>query len=214
MNKETTLKLLNRFVDYNRNNMNKPFSQDLKIGKYLCATDAKIVVLIPETEENKIEAVEGYKPPNIDGILPEFKDEIQVDFKYIFKLYNDIPIIERLRMEECGSCEGAGEFTHYGNSYECKECDEMGEVQTSFKEKVKNPNTVFRFSEIDIDIKYIVSIIEIYNTSKSKTFSISKLGKGLIWFKMDEIYIGIAGKHDIEDEKKKWDVINVELQTI
>lgn len=214
MNKETTLKLLNRFVDYNRNNMNKPFSQDLKIGKYLCATNAKIVVLIPETEETKIEDEEGYKPPNINGILPEFKEEIVVEFKDILQLYNDIPIIERFRMEECESCDGAGDFTHYGNSYECKECDEMGEVQTNMKEKVKNPNTVFRFNELDIDIQYVVSMIEIWNTAKPKTFSIAKLGRGLIWFKMDEIYIGIAGKMNIEDEKKKWDIVNVELKNL
>ncbi len=216
MNKETTLKLLNRFVDYNRNNMNKPFSQDLKIGKYLCATDAKIVVLIPETEETKIEDVEGYKPPNINGILPEFTDKIDFDFSYLKKLFDEVPIIERFRMEECEACDGDGKFEHYGDWYDCKNCDEIGEVQTNFKEKVKSPETAFRFKDADISISKIQSIMEIqFALQKTEfEFKIMKLGKGLVWFKLDEIYIGIAALHDIEDDKKKWTVIDVELKNL
>lgn len=216
MNRETTLKLLNRFVDYNRNNMNKPFSQDLKIGKYLCATDAKIVVLIPETEETKIEDVEGYKPPNINGILPEFTDKIDFDFSYLKKLFDEVPIIERFKMEECEACDGYGKFEHYGDWYECKNCDEMGEVQTNYKEKVKSPETAFRFKDVDISISKIQSIMEI-QFALQKTdfeFKIMKLGKGVVWFKLDEIYIGIAELHDIEDDKKKWTIIDVELKNL
>jgi len=212
MDKTATLKLLNRFVDYNRNNMNQPFSQQLKIGKYLCATDAKRVILIPETEDCKIENVEGYKPPNIDGILPEFKEEIFIDFKNISKLYYDIPLVERFIMQECDSCDGAGQFTHYGNTYECKECDEMGEIQTHMTEKVKNPNTVFRFKEMDIDIKYVHELIEVFNVVKPKIFSIVKLGGSVIWFKLDLVYIGVACMYNVEEEKKEWDIINVNLK--
>jgi hypothetical protein len=89
MDKTATLKLLNRFVDYNRNNMNQPFSQQLKIGKYLCATDAKRILLIPETEDCKIENVEGYKPPNLKKkyllIL-----KISVNYITIFLLLKDL----------------------------------------------------------------------------------------------------------------------------
>jgi hypothetical protein len=216
MNKETTLKLLNRFVDYNRNNMNKPFSQDLKIGKYLCATDAKIVVLIPETEENKIEDVEGYKPPNIDGILPEFKEPFDLDFKYLKKLFDKVPIIERFKMDECEACDGDGKFEHYGDWYECKNCDELGEVQSHYKEKVKSPETAFRFKDVDISISKIQSIMEIqFALQKTEfEFKIMKLGKGTVWFKLDEIYIGIVALRDIEDDKKKWTVIDIELKNL
>lgn len=216
MNKETTLKLLNRYVDYNRNNMNKPFSQDLKIGKYLCATNAKIVVMIPETEETKIEDVEGYNPPNINGILPEFTDKIDFDFSYLKKLFDEVPIIERFRMEECEVCDGDGEFKHYGDWYNCKNCDEMGEVQTNIKEKVKSTETAFRFKGVDISISKIQSIMEIqFALQKTEfEFKIMKLGKGIVWFKLDEIYIGIAALHDIEYDKKKWTVIDVELKNL
>lgn len=222
MDKETTLKLLNRFTTRERDTLAKPFSQELKIGKYLCATDAKIVVLIPETEENKIETAEDLqlppnkRPPNVNGILPDFKseDEIVLDFNDIFKLYSDIPIIERFRMDVCDSCDGDGKFTHYGNDYDCKECDEMGEVQTSFLEKVKNPCTVFRFKENNIVMEHIIGMIAIFNNAKPKTFSIVKSSHAIMWFKMDEIFIGCCVKNNLSDEKKTWDIVNVELSVV
>jgi hypothetical protein len=215
MNKEIALKILNRFVDRTRNNMNQPFSQQLKIGKYLCATDARIVVLIPETDENKIENEEGYKPPNIDGILPEF-EPMDFDFKYLKKLYDDVPIIERFRMQECEACDGDGKFEHYGDWYECKNCDEMGEVQTNFKEKVKSPETAFKFKDVNIAVGKIASLMEIqFALGKTEfEFKIMKLKSSIVWFKLDEILIGIAGLHDIEDDKKKWEFVNVELKNL
>lgn len=216
MNKETTLNLLKRFVDSNRNNMNKPFSQDLKIGKYLCATDAKIVVLIPETEENIIEEVEGYKPPIIDGILPDFKEPFDLDFKYLKKLFDEVPIIERFKMDECEACDGDGKFEHYGDWYECKNCDEMGEVQSHYKEKVKIPETAFRFKELNISIEKLGSLFEIEKAigKPEFEFKVMSLKTSIIWFKLDEIYIGIAALRDIEDDKKKWTVIDVELKNL
>lgn len=213
MNRETTLKLLYRFVDHSRPHMDKPFSQELKIGKYLCATDANKILLIPETEEIKIEKAENYNPPNVNGILPEFDKEptIELDSKYIFKLFNDIPIVERYRMEECESCDGEGSFTHYRHSYACKMCDELGEVQTMHLEKVKNPNTVFRFNETDIELKNIAWLLEVFNTVLPKTLFIAKLGKAIIWFKLDETYVVFSTKIDIEEEKNKWDVVQVDL---
>jgi hypothetical protein len=169
--------------------MNQPFAQDLKIGRYLCATNAYLVCLIPETEETKIEDVEGFKPPNINGILPDFKDAFDLDFKYLKQLYDAVPIIERFKMEECEACDGDGKFEHYGDWYECKNCDEMGEVQTNYKEKVKTPETSFEFK-------------------------VMSLKTSIVWFKMDNVIIGMAGLHNIEDDKKKWTILEVELKNL
>lgn len=217
MDKETTIQLLNKFVDYEKSNLRMPFIQETKIGKYLCATNAKIVVLIPATADNEFENEEGFIPPSIDRILPIFDELIDINFKYFLKLYNDISIIERFATNECGSCEGAGSFTHYGNSYDCKECDETGEVETSYKEKCKNPNTAFLFkdgnNEVHIELKYIIRIIDVYNTLQKEnvSFSIVKLSNLVVWFKLDDIYIGTVKIWNFDEEVKKWDVINVKL---
>ena len=216
MNRETTLKLLNRFVDYNRNNMNQPFAQDLKIGRYLCATNAYLACLIPETEETKIEETEGFKPPNINGILPDFKDAFDLDFNYLKQLYDTVPIVERFKMEECEACDGDGKFEHYGDWYECKNCDEMGEVQTNYKEKVQTPETAFRFKELNISIEKLGSLFEIEKAigKPEFEFKVMSLKTSIIWFKMDNVIIGMAGLNDIEDDKKKWTILNVELKNL
>jgi hypothetical protein len=115
-------------------------------------------------------------------------------------------------MQECESCDGEGQFDHYGNIYKCKECRETGEIQTHMTEKVKNPNTVFRFKEMDIAIKYVYELIEVFNVVKPKIFSIVKLGASVIWFKLDSVYIGIACMYNVQEEKNKWDIINVYLK--
>ncbi len=214
MNKETALKLLWRFVDPNHTSLALPFSQELKIGKYLCATNAKSVLLIPATEDIKFNDPEEVqlklKQPNLNGILPNFKaeDEIVIDFKQILQLYNDIPFVEKYKMEECESCDGDGSFRHYGNEYECKKCDGHGETQTCHLEKIKNPNTVFRFKETDVEIKYISEMIHVFNILKPKTFSIVKLSNSIFWVKFDNIYMGNVAKFNMDDEDKKYDIIN------
>jgi hypothetical protein len=227
MDKETSIQLLHRFTDINRHNMSNPFRQDLTIGKYLCATNGDIVVLIPETKENQI-GESNIKYPNINGILPEFKDDALIDFEYILKLYSDVPIIEMEITEDCESCDGKGVFTHYKYTYDCKYCDEKGKIGTGTNEKIKDPNTVFRFKEINVPIKYIKELIIIYNTKKNFQtdkqmrgeyfmtpppikFKIVHFGKSLIWFKIDDIFIGIASASPINESK--WKVVNINIDS-
>lgn len=200
MNREDTLKLLNKFVDPNRNNMDKPFSQELKIGKYLCATNGTTVILIPETEENKIENEVGYNPPNIDGIIPDFTDKINLKFNHLKKLFNEVPIIEQFITEECEACYGGGRFEHYGDWYECKNCDEKGQVKTRHIERIKDPKVVFSFKGTLIHISKINLILEL-----QKNISIVKICKSIIWFKIDEIYIAICGVY----EDNEYNIIDV-----
>lgn len=216
MNRETTLKLLNRFVDYNRNNMNQPFAQDLKIGRYLCATNAVLVCLIPETEETKIEDVEGFKPPNINGILPDFKDAFDLDFNYLKQLYDAVPIVERFKMEECEACDGDGKFKHYGDFYECKNCDEKGEIKTDYKEKVKDPETAFSFNGFNLGVEKIGNLFEIQKVINKTEFEFKVIiiKPSVIWFKIDNVIFGIACLRNYDDCDIKYKLINVELKNL
>lgn len=42
-------------------------------------------------------------------------------------------------------------------------------------------------------------------------FKIMSLKTSIIWFKMDNVIIGMAGLHDIDDDKKKWTTLEVKL---
>jgi hypothetical protein len=211
MERKETLRLLNKFVDRNRSGLSEPFSQQLRIGKYICATNARFICCIPETDENRIENNPALKPPSIDKILPDFKNQQPFNFSVLLKQYEDMPLTERFKMLECESCEGRGEFRHYGNMYECKECDQMGEVQTCMKETCKNPNTVFRYDvdgiRVDILLSYIEWLIEIYNLVQPKEVTIADVRRNLIWFRLDDTYVAISGVPDIEEERKQYDII-------
>ena len=68
-------------------------------------------------------------------------------------------------------------------------------------------------NEVHIELKYIIRIIDVYNTLQKENVSVSsvKLSNSVVWFKLDDIYIGIVKIWNFDEEVKKWDVINVKL---
>lgn len=221
MNKETTLKLLYKFVDRNRKNLCKPFSQKLKIGGiYYCATDAHVVICIPQSQQNNDEDIDIYytnnyiKPPNIDGILPEFSP-VDIYFNYFMQLYNNVPEEKRFIMEECEACDGLGSFRHFGHSYECKSCDEKGRVQTTFTEMVKGPNTVIKFKNVCLPLPRITYLMEVAKALNNPAivFKIMAITNSTVWFKLDEILVCISGKM-IDDDDEKPTIINFEFNKL
>jgi hypothetical protein len=211
MNKETALQILRNFLDHSRENLSHPFSQELSIGKYLCATDATTIVLIPETKGNAIENVPGILPPNINGILKDFSNPTSLNFIYLKSLYDEISIIERYRTVECESCDGQGKFSHYSYYYDCKECDETGKIETTQKEKVKDPNTVMLFKDCIISTKKIEAIFFIQKfISEPIELKILYSDRALTWFQINDIIIGIAALSQLDDKVvKEWKIIKV-----
>lgn len=212
MNKEITLKILKNFVDHSRENLGHPFSQELTIGKYICATDATTIVLIPETEENKIEDHPDVLPPNVNGILKDFSNPITLDFNVLKSIYDEIPIVERYKKLECDSCDGKGKFYHYDHWYECKLCDKTGTVESQWeKEKVKEPNTVLQFNDCIISTKKIEAIFFIQKfISEPIELKILYTDRALTWFQINDIIIGIAAVLQLDDEEvKEWKKIKL-----
>lgn len=203
LDSETTNYLLNRYVDYNNSRMDRPFSQELTIGKYLCATDGFMIVLFPETENNKIENDTYFKPVDINKIIPKvFSNDIEVDFDSILKLYSEVNIVKQEIINECESCEGDKKFEHFGEWYECKRCNETGVMKTGSFEDVKNPNSVFVFKEHHMSIKRIEKVIYIYKSILPEKVKIIELTPHLIWFDMDGVRIAVAGFMPDKDDKK------------
>ena len=171
MNRDTTQELLRHFLDYERPSMSAPFWQELKIGKSICATDGKSVLIIPYTDENAVENdVEIKNYPNVDAILPDFSSPAPLDFKHLLKVYTEIPIEEFYPMETCYSCDGDGKFSHYGEVYSCKKCDQSGKVQSQYKIKDKNPNIIFKFKDTHLSIEMVRNIFLIYGAMQKENF--------------------------------------------
>lgn len=206
MKENRTIEFLYNFVDRENPSLYKPFSQELKIGKYICATNGYIVVLIPENKINKIKEI-NTKAPKIDNILPKFIDNIELDFNIIINAYKNIPIKEYEIEHLCDSCDGDGKFEHYGHFYECKECNEKGIVKTGRFEKDRNRFACFAFKAIEIEIKYIEKLIKVYLYKKEQLksdpkFKILNIGR-VIWFSIDNILVALSPMYkDIEDQEK------------
>lgn len=209
MDKETLNIILRKFVDYDTQRFEKPFSQNLKIGKHICATDGKKLILYPDKGENFIDEVEGIKPPNIDGILPDFYP-IDLDFDNLKKLYGDVPTIERNVREECESCDGDGSFKHYGHTYYCKSCNESGVIETSFIEKIKSPDFVFKFQNSLVEIEKISALMEVYGLLKKESVKFELLCSmpSSAWLRMDEfIFAFFAIQQEYAEKSKTINVI-------
>lgn len=211
MNKETALQILRNFLDHSRENLSYVFSQELTIGKYLCATDARTVVLIPETEENKIENVPGILPPNVNGILKDFSNPITLDFNVLKSIYDAIPIIERNKTYDCICCEGDGKFYHYGHWYDCKACNETGQIEGSLTEKVKEPKTALVFNDCIISVEKIEGIFFVKKfIPEPIEFKILFSSPVITWFQLNDIIIGIAALSPFDQENKnEWKKIKV-----
>jgi hypothetical protein len=197
MDKEAQHRLLYRFVG-DRDNMNRPFNQNILIngvmGRYIVATDAYLVILIPETSENKRPDWDNHKAPNVNAIIGNFETEtpIDIDYNNLLALYKGVEDVERFLISECDSCDGEGKFEHYGEWYDCKKCKEKGVVESTMKVKMKNPETLFKFKNTYIKIEKLSRLFEI--TIKKDVFEFKVMSStSLLWLKIDDIYFAIAG---------------------
>ncbi len=218
MNKQTKKKLLYKFTDPYRDAISDPFVQDLKMGRFICATNGNLILLIPETEENKYNSYQSKRPPNLNNILPDFTTETAVDLEAIIQSYKELPIIDRNIMERCPSCDGDGKFMHYGDFYNCKNCHETGEISTGQTEKVKKPETAFKLQEPPqlLKIKYVKAMLDVYSalekTSKDPISLVLLNGKPHVaWFKMNDIYIAMSATLD-KEEMEDWDIVDIKLK--
>lgn len=193
MNRETKLALLNKFVSKDRHSMSKPFIQELSIGKYLCATDTHVAILIPDSGGIELVKDDSIKPPNINYILPGFTDTAVLDIDRLKQIYDEVPMVEQPIMGECDSCDGDGEFEHYGFTYECEKCNSEGEIKTSQNETVKHPNTVVEINELHISLTYIKSIIEVVSMCGAKSIKVVAIHKNTLWLLIDNFYVCICG---------------------
>lgn len=208
MNEDEKLNLLNRFIDLNYYIIKSPFNQKLPMGDFLCATNSKKLILIPNTNPEIIFTT-SEKLPDINGIVPEFKDNIVVNVDELIQNYLNIPIIERFITEECESCDGFGKFQHYENEYECITCAGTGKIETTNTEKIKNPKILFKFKDFYLSNEYILDVINIIDSVKPVTTTIVSLSSS-IWFKFDDVYAVFTGFNALTQNINDYKIITIE----
>lgn len=178
--------------DFDRPALLNPFTIDWNNKKWSCATDAQKLIIIPQ-DDNYQPAEPDTKPPNVVAIIPEFDLEITIKSDDLINLYNSIPIVRVEIIEECPACDGDGKFEHYGDYYDCKNCDETGEIKTGRFEDVSNPDVYIRLGVAVFRNKLIKHIINTIKFTKSNSFIIRRSAKlSINILELDNgIFIGI-----------------------
>lgn len=204
MSKELTNKLLSLYRDLNAREGMRYFMPIEWDGRKWCsATEGHHLILIPETEENKLEPP-PCKPVNVAGVIPKFDCKIQVPLKTLKNIYNEIPLITQEVTEECEVCDGDGKFEHYGEWYNCKTCKESGVVATGEFKKVKDPNIFIGIGCTSYESKFIDTLIKVLDFTNCTDVCIRyQKVTGITIFELDNgIIIGICAKGCNEDNEK------------
>jgi hypothetical protein len=197
MTTEETYRLLRKFIstDIIHRNMDNPFITECRLGKFYTATNGRKVLLLPVNGLLNEEGLSD-KHPAVDKIIPSiFELDVNIDINALTETFNGVETIDIPNTEECESCDGMGSFTHWGNSYDCKNCDEKGVVQLSSTYKGKDPKYCFEYEGKYIQVDYIENLMEIISlVSKYKEVFTLKLlsNKGIFWFQINDIYFGLC----------------------
>lgn len=100
-------------------------------GGFVYASNGFVAVRVPEAEEHAGFEQDGKLAQKIPGLFKALDEAEPL-------AWQPLPAVgklercdrcggsARLRVEDCDSCDGKGEFTHHNHEYDCKECDADG----------------------------------------------------------------------------------------
>jgi hypothetical protein len=182
---------------------------------WLAATDASQVILIRKNSENHIDPPEA-KTPDVAAILPKMWTAIEVPSLLISSVYDSVPVTEENEQQECESCDGNGEFQHYGDTYNCKNCHEKGSVDTGNIIKVRGHNTLIHIDGLKLDFKLFDNMCEVIKQIQPQKITFLRQQDNKIlscWILDDQVIIAMACKSEGFDEEDKHVVLPIEVVT-
>lgn len=189
IDKEYTKKILNLYrdidIEQTRPQMAGYHLVDFEGEKYYSSTDCHRLILIPKSNF-ELELNDHPKAVNISDVMissEKFNLFISIDPLRIMELCKEINLVNELI--DCPSCDGEGEFEHYGHSYECEHCDGTGNVES--KNMVRNSDYIIQFENTTIandfayDLARLSAEIEeptitlLYSTKQQAVFKIGDM---------------------------------------
>lgn len=208
MNKETAERILSIFRHKgDREGLRYNIPVELNGKKYWSATDAHILVCIPETEEvNFDNPPEGVKTPNIAGVIPVFDKEIPIDIIKFKAAYEGIELKQYPITEPCESCETNGKFRYFGYWYDCKACDEKGYIETGRTEMKKNKDAVININGSYVKQYFIRPIVNALTLAESKNLKAVFISKSKVILMADDIIFLLTC---ISDDLEHMEVVNI-----
>lgn len=202
LSENETIEILDLVRDY-KFEKERPTTQgyhsvDFEGKKYFSATDGHRLVLIPENE-TKLDFNNHPRAVNIAGVLIS-SDKCILNLKFdpesIVEMYKKIQEVPQ--MVECESCEGEGDFEHYGYFYSCQMCNGSGEYESATS-KEKDKNHLFKIEKTCISNKFAIDLSKICRLLKEDSFTVTYSEVERIVIQIGDITILIMAKLPNED---------------
>ncbi|MBD3627623.1 hypothetical protein [Cyclobacterium sp.] len=173
------------------------------------AANSHSFILVPECKENKVPEPEA-KVVNLQGILPKaVLYQAEIEKRELIDMLNEIPLIKTNETAECPSCEGAGRFEHWGDTYDCQHCQETGEIRTNRTIEVRDPEYVFTLDGKMITSDNIDKLIQAIAVSEAEKiyYMVTTGNDALLLFSLDyQIIVGLALYRPLNAELKIADI--------
>ena len=156
------------------------------------------MVLIPENQI-KLDLNDHPRAVNIAGVLIS-SDKCLLNSKFdpkeIVEAYKQIQEVPKLI--KCESCNGEGEFEHYGYSYECQFCGGSGEYESATS-KEKNPNHLIKIEETCISNRFVIDISKVCRLVNEDYFIVTYSTTERIVIKIGDLVLLLMAKLPKED---------------
>lgn len=116
--------------------MRKVLSTPFKQEAYYCATDSRILCVVPD-KYIKVEYEQKGTPPSavrlLDDCLKSCKNEVTINRDKLLSYFSFSELKWRKSLKQCSHCEGCGEAPCEccGNYVECNDCKGTGELEVS-----------------------------------------------------------------------------------
>lgn len=210
-----TKHLLNKYrsTDYLRPGICGTIPVRYQDADWIAGTDGSQVILIRKNSENHIDPPDD-KTPDVAAILPKRWTAVEVPSELIASVYDTVPVTEEDEQEECDSCDGKGEFYHYGEDYHCKKCDGTGYESTGNILKVRGHNTLIYIDGLKIDFKKFDTLCEVIKELQPQKITYLRQQDNKIlscWMLDDQVIIGMASKSEGHYEEDKHVVLPMEI---
>jgi hypothetical protein len=177
--------------------------------QWIGAADPYSFILVPETDDNKVLHPEK-NVVNLKNILPDkVLYQADIDKEKLIQLFKSIPLIETAEKKECPSCNGGGEFEHWGDTYDCQYCQETGEISTRHKIKIRDPKFTFAIDGNMVNPEKIEKLIIAITLSEAENvrYMLTSGNEAVVLFSLDyQIIVGLARYLPLKTDVQIFDI--------
>ena len=113
--------------------INEPSIIDWNGEKWISATNAHSVLLLPDGTVGGISEVDKYpKVANVLPAIPETREFQRIAADALLEVLKGFNKERTYSQKPCEECDGDGDFFHGSHTYDCKECDGRGKVNDRY----------------------------------------------------------------------------------